>query len=307
MRALDDPLLPDFHKQNPSSGAVFTEHSHHDTYAAIDPRRVDLAGKTVFITGASRGIGRSLAVAYAQAGVAFLGLAARGSMDATVAAVEAAAAALGKPAPTLLPLAVDATDAASVDAAAKATAAALAGRPLDILVNNAGVLEDNHVVHESDPAEWWRTFDINLKGVYLASRAFLPLLLEGSGARTIVNLTSIGGLLVMKGMSAYNTSKLAVCRFTEYLAAEYADQQLVAFTIHPGGVATDMGLQLPEVLHSALTDTPALVADSIVYLTRAPQPWLSGRYVSVQWDLPELEARRDEVVAKDLLKNKLAV
>lgn len=308
MLAVDDPLIPQFHKDDSHSGVTITEHSHHDTYDAINPRKLNLAGKAVFITGASRGIGRSIAVSYTQAGVAFLALAARGSMDDTIKAIEAAAKETNRPTPTVLPLKVDASDPKSVEAAASETKKALAGKPLDILVNNAGVLEPNASVHASDPADWWRTFEINLKGVYLTSRALLPLLLlEGHGDRTIVNLTSIGGILVMDGMSAYNTSKLAVCRLTEFLAQEYRDANLVTMAVHPGGVVSDMSMSLPESLHGAITDTAELVADSIVYLTRAPQHWLTGRYVSVQWDLTELEARRDEIVTKDLLKNKLMV
>ena len=109
-------------------------------------------------------------------------------------------------------------------------------------------------------------------------------------------------------MSGYNISKFAVSRLTEYLACEYADKQLVAIAVHPGGVATDMSLSLPkEPFPAGIQETPELVSNLIVYLTRAPQHWLSRRYVSVQWDLPELEAMKDEIVAKDLLKNKLAV
>lgn len=306
MLAVDDPLIPQFHKDDQHSGVTITEHSHHDTYEAINPRKLNLEGKAVFITGASRGIGRAIAVSYTQAGVAFLALAARGSMDDTVKAIEAAAKETNRPTPTVLRLKVDASDPASVEAAAKTTKETLAGKALDILVNNAGVLEPNASVHASDPTDWWRTFEINLKGVYLTSRALLPLLLE-KGDRTIVNLTSIGGILVMDGMSAYNTSKLAVCRLTEFLAQEYRDSNLVTMAVHPGGVVSDMSMSLPENLHSAITDTAELVADSIVYLTREPQHWLTGRYVSVQWDLTELEARKEEIVSKDLLKNKLMV
>lgn len=283
-----------------------TDHVRHDTYDAISPKNVDLAGKAVLITGASRGIGRHIAVAYAQAGASQIAIAARGSMKETEAAVLAAATAAGKPAPTLLTISLDTTDAASV-VAAVATLTKGFGR-LDILVNNAGVLEPVNLVGDSDPLAWWRSFEVNVKGVYLVSRALLPLLFASPGGnRTVVNLTSIGGILVLPTMSGYNTSKLAVCRFTEYLAAEYADKQLVAIAVHPGGVASEMSLALPKAYHENITETPQLVSDSIVYLTRSPQHWLSGRYVSVQWDLPELEAKKDDIVQRDLLKNKLAV
>ncbi|KJR82486.1 oxidoreductase, short chain dehydrogenase/reductase family [Sporothrix schenckii 1099-18] len=306
MLAVDDKSLPEALKAMPHSGLLVTPHAHHDTYDAISPKNIDLAGKAVLITGASRGIGRHIAISYARAGASQIAIAARGDSKETEAAVLAAAAAAGRPAPTLLAIPLDTTDVASVDAAV-ATLTKAFGR-LDILVNNAGVLEPVNLLGDSDPLAWWRTFEVNIKGVYLVSRAVLPLLFSSpDGSRTIVNLTSIGGLLVLPTMSGYNTSKLAVCRLTEYLAAEYADKQLVAMAVHPGGVASDMSLSLPKVYHANITETPALVSDSIVYLTRSPQLWLAGRYVSVQWDLTELEAQKDEIVQKDLLKSKLAV
>lgn len=283
-----------------------TPHVHHDTYDAIRPKNIDLSGKAVLVTGASRGIGRHIAVAYAQAGASKIAIAARSNLKETEAAVLAAAKAAGKPEPTVLAITLDTIDSKSVDAAA-ASITSTFGR-LDILVNNAGVLEPVYLLGDSDPLSWWQSFEVNVKGVYLVSRSLLPLLFSSpDGSRTIVNLTSIGGILVLPTMSGYNTSKLAVCRLTEYLALEYADKQLVAISVHPGGVASEMSLALPEAHHAFITETPELVSESIVYLTRSPQHWLSGRYVSVQWDLTELEAKKDEIVQKDLLKNKLAV
>ncbi|CAK7232891.1 hypothetical protein SBRCBS47491_008423 [Sporothrix bragantina] len=306
MLAIDDKAIPDVLKALPHSGVLVTEHSRHDTYDAINPTNLDLAGKAVLITGASRSIGRGVAIAYAKAGASQIAIAARSSLEETRTAVLAAAKAANKPAPTVLALTLDTTDAAAVDAAA-ATVTSEFGR-LDILINNAGVLEPVNMLGDSDPLSWWRSFEVNVKGIYLVSRALLPLLFSSpNGDRTIVNLTSIGGILVLPTMSGYNTSKLAVCRLTEFLATEYADKQLVSIAVHPGGVASDMSLSLPKAYHEGITETPELVSDSIVYLTRSPQHWLSGRYVSVQWDLTELEAKKDEIVQKDLLKNKLAV
>ncbi|CAK7228645.1 hypothetical protein SCUCBS95973_006948 [Sporothrix curviconia] len=306
MLAIDDKAIADVLKATPHSGVLVTEHSHHDTYDAISPKHVNLAGKAVLITGASRSIGRSIAIAYAQAGASQIAIAARSSLDETKAAVLAAAKEAGRPAPAVLALTLDTSDAAAVDAAA-AVLTSQFGR-LDILVNNAAVLEPVNKLGDSDPLSWWRTFEVNVKGIYLVSRALLPLLFSSpNGDRTIVSLTSIGGILVLPTMSAYNTSKLAVCRITEHLATEYADKQLVAIAVHPGGVASEMSLSLPKAYHEGIQETPELASDSIVYLTRSPQHWLSGRYVSVQWDLTELEAKKDEIVHKDLLKNKLAV
>ena len=75
---------------------------------------------------------------------------------------------------------------------------------------------------------------------------------------------------------------------------------------HPGVIATDMGSSLPEEYHPLLIDTVELAADSLVWLTETRKEWLSGRYVSANWDVTELEARKDEIVKGDKLKFKMA-
>lgn len=111
----------------------------------------------------------------------------------------------------------------------------------------------------------------------------------------------------MPGMSAYNVAKLATCRLTEYEAAEYGDKGLIPFTLHPGGVPTDMGFRLPPEKQAFLTDTHELVSDTIVWSTVSRRDWLSGRYISVQWDMKELEEHARKIVDQDLLKVKLMV
>ncbi|KAF2495052.1 short chain dehydrogenase reductase [Lophium mytilinum] len=303
-----DDKIPEIQSSDPHLGARFTSQTHHDTYSAIDPTSVDLLGQAVFITGASRGIGSAIAVAFAKAGASFIGLGARGSLSNTEEAVLAAAKQIGKPQPIIVAVNLDVTDTESmIQAAAKIDAHF---RKLDILVNNAGWLETGAPIHESDPMSWWQSFEVNVKGVYLSTRAFMPLLLKtppSSSSRQIINLTSIGALMVIPGMSAYNTAKLAICRFTEYTAVEYAHQGVIAISLHPGGVATDMGLSLPGAMHTSLTDTPELAADTVVWLMKERREWLNGRYVSCQWDLPELEAKKKEIEERNLLKNKMLV
>ena len=80
---------------------------------------------------------------------------------------------------------------------------------------------------------------INLRGPYLLSRAFVPLLLK-SPLKTLINVCSVGAHLISPGISSYQTSKLAQLRLTEFLAAEYADEGLIAFAIHPGNILTDI-------------------------------------------------------------------
>lgn len=266
---------------------------------------MNLSGKTVLISGASRGIGRSTAISFTQARASGIVIVARGDLSETKAAILAAAEKASIPAPKILALKVDVTSQESVEESAKAFASEFPDG-LDILVNNAGSLEPVLKIHESDPKEWWKTYEINVKGVYLMARSYLPhLFSRPAGLRTIVNLTSIGAHLVIPYMSSYNSGKLSVCRFTEYLQAEYATEGLIAFSFHPGGVPTGMGLSLPQELHTLLTDTPELAADTIVWLTGERREWINGVYVDCNWDVKELEGRKEEIVKKGLLKVRL--
>lgn len=197
------------------------------------------------------------------------------------------------------------------------------GGGLDVLVNNAGYLENWTPLGQSDSADWWRSFEVNVRGVYLMIRAFIPLLLRGSSGgdvgkpKMIVNVSSRGALLVRPTASAYQVGKFALLRLSEFVATEYGPGSeeggegkgggIVTISIHPGGVATDLALHMPEHLHGLLHDSAALAGDTISWLTKEQREWLNGRYVSVVWDMPELEARKEEIVAGDKLKMKMVV
>lgn len=123
---------------------------------------------------------------------------------------------------------------------------------LDILINNAGYLETARPVMDSDPDEYWKTWEINYRGVYWTTKAFLPLLLKtDDGLKTIVNLSSVGAHGLRPGMGAYQTSKFAILRFTEFLCAEYARQGVVAYSVHPGGVPTELALNMPKETYAS--------------------------------------------------------
>jgi NAD(P)-dependent dehydrogenase (short-subunit alcohol dehydrogenase family) len=278
----------------------FTPPRHHDTYPAI--QNADHRGRAVLATGASRGIGRAAAVSFARAGASAIAIAARTSLADVEAEVLATAELAGHAPPRVLKLDLDVTDDASVARAAAETTDQF--RRLDVLVNNAGYLETWLAIAESNPSEWWKSWEVNVKGVYLVTRAFLPLLLK-SEQKTIVNVTSIGALRTEHGASAYQSTKFALLKFTEFVNAEYGSQGVIAFAMHPGGVPTDLARGMPERMHHVLLDTPALAGDTIAWLTQGRKEWLAGRYVSANWDMPEVEERREEIVGGDKLKMKM--
>ncbi|KAL9603719.1 MAG: hypothetical protein Q9219_001038 [cf. Caloplaca sp. 3 TL-2023] len=142
-----------------TTGRNFVPTLHHDTYPAIDPNRSSCEGQHVFITGASRGIGRATAVAYAKAGAAVIGIGARSDLSEVKQEVQKAATDAGKKVPDVLTFILDIQNQQSVEEAAKVMGeACLWG--IDVLVNNAGYLEKFTPLVESDPDEWWKTWEI---------------------------------------------------------------------------------------------------------------------------------------------------
>src|ERR1700712_4188468 len=136
-----------------------------DTYPAI--AKSNHAGRSIFITGASKGVGRAMAVSYAKAGAANIIITARSSLAATEAEMLTAikSAELTGPNPKILKLELDVTSESSVNKAA-AEVEKQVGQ-LDILINNAGYLENWKPIAETDPSEWWKSWETNIKGVYL--------------------------------------------------------------------------------------------------------------------------------------------
>ncbi|KAF2795757.1 oxidoreductase-like protein [Melanomma pulvis-pyrius CBS 109.77] len=279
--------------------------AHSDTYPAIDPTKADLSGKYVLITGASKGVGKAAAISYAQAGASGIAIGARSPLEQVSQQMLAAAKKAGRNPPNIVTLQLDVTSGASVSAALAQVSAAFSGR-LDILINNAGYLSPFAPIADTDPDDWWRDWEVNVKGVYLMTRAFIPLLAR-SAARTVVNITSIGAHVPVPGASAYAPAKLAVLRFSEYINSDHAAEGILAFSVHPGGVKTELALGMPEALHALLVDEVELAADSLVWLTRERREWLAGRYVSVNWDVEELEGRKEDILRGDLLKVRMAV
>lgn len=138
------------------------------------------------------------------------------------------------------------------------------------------------------------------------TRAFLPLLRKTSnGLKEILNLSSIGAHTMSPGGSGYCTTKLAVSRFSEFTSSEYPD--VLSYSVHPGGVATELAKGMGEGMQHVLIDKPELAADTMVWLTSERRDWLKGRYVSCTWDMEELLKKRQKIEDEDLLKVRLAV
>ena len=105
--------------------------------------------------------------------------------------------------------------------------------------------------------------------------------------------------------SDYQTSKHAINRLCEFVTVDHGQDGIKCFAIHPGGVATELGQNMPEEMHAYLTDSPELAAGFIVWLASGNADWATGRYLSANWDVGELVSLKDEVLHDDLLVNRL--
>lgn len=228
-----------------------TKTVHSDTYPEIDPSRLDpslLAGRAVYIGGASRGIGKAIAVSFARGGASLIAIGARSltSLEPVAEELKGAARAAGRDADALrvVCVAVEASSPQSVAAAAETVAQACGGggqRTLDIVVQNAAVLGTFARIADADPDEWWRVYEVNVRGQFLAAKYFLPLLLQGEGGlRTFVTVASVGAHVVNEGLSSYQSGKLANLRIAELVDREYGAEGVSAWCVHPGNVLTDM-------------------------------------------------------------------
>lgn len=190
----------------PYPGYHFTPTIHHDTYPAIDPLKANLTGKVVFVSGASRGIGRSIAISFAKAGAAGIVIAARTIED--LKGVEddvLRAAAEAKRSTRVLMVYLDLLDGASIQSIASQVREEF-GR-LDVIVNNAATIDRPLPLSSNDMDDWWTPFTVNVRGTQTVTRALLPLLKSTeSGGKVVINIVSSNALTATPYCSGYGVS-----------------------------------------------------------------------------------------------------
>jgi NAD(P)-dependent dehydrogenase (short-subunit alcohol dehydrogenase family) len=278
------------------------ERSDDDTEGSDLFGAVDLRGQVALVTGGGRGLGRAMAEALAAAGAAVAVLArSADELADTVAGIETRG---GK----AIALPADVTDRTAVEQAVARTESTLG--PLDLLVNNAGILAPIGAFWELDPGAWWRVLEINLLGPVLFTRTALPGMVARGRGR-IVNVASGAGARPIAGGTAYCSSKAALFRLTDTLAAETEPHGIRVFALVPGVIRTrmtewlmddpDAQSWLPQfkpIFDEGRDDPIERVGQLIVRLASGQADALRGRIVSVRDDFEGL-LRDAEAIRRD--------
>ncbi|KAF4628185.1 hypothetical protein G7Y89_g9966 [Cudoniella acicularis] len=270
------------------------ERGKHDLYPFIDATRAlknSAKDKVVLVTGGSRSIGRSIARHFALAGAKNVIISARNQVS-----LDEAKASIEKESPQCQVLAVvaDMTDARSVQQLYDD----LPGTP-DVIVNNVGAAACQERIFDSKIDLWWSDWELNVKACYLSSRAYLHALAGKKGV--ILNVSSSVSDLTNPGLSSYASAKTAINRLTEFIHLG-----MVASEAWERGILeTGMGEKAPDYFKPFLYDTLGLAGGTAVYLSTPRASFLDGRFIFANYDMEQLETLKDEILEKDLLKQRI--
>jgi len=238
-----------------------------------------LEGKTAIITGAARGIGKAIAIKFAQEGanVAFTDLA----IDDNAKATEAEIALLG------VKVKGYASNAANFDDTHKVVEeiAKDFGR-IDILVNNAGITRDGLMMRMSEQ-QWDMVININLKSAFNFIHAVTPIMMKQRSG-SIINMSSVVGVSGNAGQTNYSASKAGMIGLAKSVAAEMGSRGIRANAVAPGFIITEMTGQLPEEVRAAWAEkiplrrggTPEDVANVCVFLGSELSSYVSGQVIN---------------------------
>ncbi len=240
---------------------------------------VTLAEKIAIVTGASRGIGKVIALRLAHEGAEVVVTA------TTEAGARSTAAEIERLGRKALPLAVNIADYAQVESLIKTTLERFA--KIDILVNNAGITRDNLLVRMSQE-EWDEVMAVNLKGTYNCIRAAAKTFMKQREGK-IINITSVVGVMGNAGQANYSAAKAGIIGLTKSVARELAGRNIQANAVAPGFIETDLTKHLNEEVQQNLLGTiplgrtgkPEDVAAVVAFLASDQASYITGQVIHV--------------------------
>lgn len=241
---------------------------------------MDLSGKVAVVTGASRGIGRAVAVELAKNGASVV----VNYAGNAVAAEETASTIRGLGSEALV-VGTNVADQDQVNDMIKQTLNKF-GR-IDILVNNAGITRDNLLPRMRED-DWDNVINVNLKGAYNCARAVMRPMLKARWGR-IINISSVVGLYGNPGQANYAAAKAGLIGFSKSLARELGSRNITVNAVAPGYIATDMTAGLPEEAKTQMLSsvalgrlgTPEEIASVVAFLAGNAAGYITGQVIVV--------------------------
>jgi 3-oxoacyl-[acyl-carrier protein] reductase len=242
---------------------------------------MNLSGKTAIVTGSARGIGRAIALRLAEAGADVVVndiAAASEALEGTASEIRA----LGRKA---LAVTADVSSKDDVNRMVETVVTTLGH--VDIMINNAGVTRDQLLMRMTDE-EWDTVLNIDLKSVFLCTRAVLRHMLKQRSGK-IVSISSVVGIIGNPGQANYASAKAGVIAFTRTLAKEVGSRGITANAVAPGYIDTKMTEKLDDVHKKALMDrvplgsigTPRDIAEAVAFLVSDEAKYITGQVLCV--------------------------
>ncbi len=244
---------------------------------------VDLSGRVALVTGAGRGLGRTIALSLAGAGADIACVDIDPTLTAeTVALIQATGG-------QAHPLVCDVTNSTRVNEVVDDVVKQM-GR-LDILVNNAGITRDGMIMRMKDD-QWDAVIAINLRGTFLFTRAVARPMMKARSGR-IINIASVSGLMGNPGQANYSASKAGVIGLTRTVACELASRNITVNAVAPGFIATEMTAKLGEEILAKVQEQiplgrlgePQDVADAVLFLAGDAAGFITGHVLTVDGGL----------------------